>query len=157
MLLFFLLFLQTSIFSVFHPSSTFVFCCMLTCSLGHLINCTKATVPPRVRAGLDSWLVAALITSRHLQFKLATLILSAAPLCAISCRGSTAATHCSFKAAARLAHAKTSYSGGEQAAASQRKLCFNVIRDWSTSVPSCNDAVFPCLSDNGLMASISRP
>lgn len=36
---------------------------------------------------------------------------------------------CSFKAAARLAHAKTSYSGGEQTAATQRKLCFNVIRD----------------------------
>ena len=40
-----------------------------------------------------------------------------------------AATHRSFKAAARLAHARTSYSGAEQITATQRKLCFNVIRD----------------------------
>lgn len=63
------------------------------------------------------------------------------------------ATCCGFKAAARLAHATTSYSSAEQTAATQRKLCFNVIRGWSSS----NDAVFPCLSDSGLMASISRP
>lgn len=73
---------------------------------------------------------------------------SAEPRAAVTC--------CSFKAAARLAHAKTSYSGGEQTSATQRKLCFNVIRDWSTSVQRCNDAVFPCLADNGLMAFIKR-
>lgn len=38
------------------------------------------------------------------------------------------ATCCGFKAAARLAHATTSYSSAEQTAAAQRKLCFNVIR-----------------------------
>lgn len=83
---------------------------------------------------------------------------------AVSCRALSpsaearkTATCCGFKAAARLAHATTSYSSAEQTAAAQRKLCFNVIRGWSSSVPSCNDAVFSCLSDSGLMASICRP
>lgn len=44
-------------------------------------------------------------------------------------RPRAAAARRSFKAAACLAHAKTSYGGGEQTAATQRKLCFNVIRD----------------------------
>lgn len=95
-------------------------------------------------------------SEQHLQFKQPTLVPSAARLGHISW-ASTAATCCSFKAAARLAHAKTSYRVGKQTAVTQRKLCFNVIRGWSTSLQHCNDAVFPCLSDNGLMALISRP
>lgn len=43
-------------------------------------------------------------------------------------------TRCGFKAAARLAHATSSYSSAEQTAAAQRKLCFNVIRGWSSEL-----------------------
>ncbi|CAB1412571.1 unnamed protein product [Pleuronectes platessa] len=62
-------------------------------------------------------------SEQHLDSDQASLVLSAAA----TGRASAAATSCSFKAAGRLAHAKTSYCGGEQTAGTQRKLCFNVI------------------------------
>lgn len=45
-----------------------------------LITCTRSPLLPLHGAGINSSLAAALITSRHLRFKQATLVLSAAAL-----------------------------------------------------------------------------
>lgn len=117
-----------------------------------LITCKQTPLCTRhVRGETSSSLVAALITSQHLQFKQPTLILSDASLSAPSAEARPLQRAAASKP--RPVWLTPEPVTLVESRPPPNKGSFALML--SESVPSCNDAVFPCLPDSGLMASIS--